>query len=194
VKKVLLIKKIGRATACGGSMKRITALIILVLLSSMALFGANLNIAYIDTDKVMMECQDTQEAQQLFQTEQQAWQEEIQDMDMEIQRLRDDYDQKKLILKESGKEEAMNKIRDLVQERDARVDEIFGEGGKAMQKNAELLEPILTKLRGVIESISTEDNIDLVLDASTGGILYAVPSLDITDIVVERMNRLTDSD
>ncbi len=175
-------------------MKRITALIILVLLSSMALFGANLNIAYIDTDKVMMECQDTQEAQQLFQTEQQAWQEEIQDMDMEIQRLRDDYDQKKLILKESGKEEAMNKIRDLVQERDARVDEIFGEGGKAMQKNAELLEPILTKLRGVIESISTEDNIDLVLDASTGGILYAVPSLDITDIVVERMNRLTDSD
>ena len=63
-----------------------------------------------------------------------------------------------------------------------------------MQKNAELLEPILDKLKNVIEAISTDDNIDIVLDASTGGILYAVPSLDITDDVIERMNKLTDGE
>ncbi len=175
-------------------MKKMIITILLAMLSSTLVFAASLNLAYIDTDRVMKESQDTQEAQQLFQTEQQAWQEEIQDMDTEIQRMKDDFEQKKLILKESGKEEAMNKIQELVIQRDEKVNEIFGESGKAMQKNAELLEPILDKLKSVIESISTDDNIDVVLDASTGGILYAVPSLDITDLVIERMNKLTDTE
>ena len=167
---------------------------VFAILCCAAVFGASLNIGYIDTDRVMVECQDTQEAQELFQTEQQAWQEDIQEMDTEIQRLQDEFEQKKVILKESGKEEAQNEIQTLIEQRDQKVSEIFGEGGKAMQKNAELLEPILTKLQKVIESVSTDENIDIVFDASTGGILYAVPSLDITDIVIERMNKLTDNE
>ncbi|MCF7912487.1 MAG: OmpH family outer membrane protein [Candidatus Cloacimonetes bacterium] len=175
-------------------MRRAILMVILALLCSSAVFAASLNIAYIDTDRVMMESQDTQEAQQLFQAEQQAWQDEIAEMDAEIQRLRDDYEQKKMILREEGKLEAENAIKDLISQRDEKVSQIFGEGGKAMQKNAELLEPILDKLKNVIEAISTDDNIDIVLDASTGGILYAVPSLDITDQVIERMNKLTDGE
>jgi outer membrane protein len=115
-------------------------------------------------------------------------------MDAEIQRLRDDYEQKKMILREEGKLEAENAINELISQRDENVNQIFGEGGQAMQKNAELLEPILDKLKSVIEAISTDDDIDLVLDASTGGILYAVPSLDITEQVIRRMNKLTDSE
>jgi len=178
----------------GGIMRRTILLVILAILGSSAVYAASLSIAYIDTDRVMMESQDTQEAQQLFQAEQQAWQDEVAEMDAEIQRLRDDYEQKKMILREEGKTEAQNRIKELADQRDAKVNEIFGDNGKAMQKNAELLEPILDKLKNVIEAISTDDNIDIVLDASTGGILYAVPSLDITDDVIERMNKLTDGE
>jgi len=178
----------------GGIMKKLILMVILAILGISSVFAASLSIAYIDTDRVMMESQDTQEAQQLFQAEQQSWQDEVTEMDAEIQRLRDDYEQKKMILREEGKLEAENAINELISQRDENVNQIFGEGGQAMQKNAELLEPILDKLKSVIEAISTDDNIDIVLDASTGGILYAVPSLDITDRVIERMNKLTDSE
>jgi outer membrane protein len=178
----------------GGRMRKIIMSVCLVLFLSFLLYGESFKIAYIDTDRVMKECQDTQEAQQLFQTEQQSWNEEIQGKDTEIQRLKDDFEQKKLILSESGKTEAQNKIKELSDQREQRVSEVFGENGLAMQKNAELLEPILNKLRGVIEKISTDDNIDMVFDAATGGILYAVPRLDITDQVIEEMNKVTDTE
>lgn len=152
----------------------------------------DMNIAYIDTDRVMIECQDTQEAQQLFQSEQLSWTQEIQEMDEEIQRLQDDFEQKKLILTETRKAEAQEKINELRDERERRLEEIFGDNGLAMQKNAELLEPILINLQKIIEEISMEQNIDMVLDASTGGILYAVPRLDITDEVIDMMNDITD--
>lgn len=174
-------------------MRKIMFILGILILSSIA-WADSVTIAYIDTDRVMLECQDTQEAQQLFQSEQMNWNQEIEEMDSEIERLNNDYEQKKLILTESGKEEAQQKIMELVQERDQRVSEVFGENGLAMQKNAELLEPILNNLRDVIEQISTEDNIDIVLDASTGGILYAVPRLDITDQVIEEMNKVTDTE
>jgi outer membrane protein len=167
-------------------------MILAVVFLGSSIFAASTNIAYIDTDKVMLESEDTREAQQLFQSEQQAWQEEIQELDSEIQRLQDDFRKKELILTESGKEEAKARIDNLLSEREEKVNRIFGEGGQAMQKNAELLEPILDKLQNVIKEISTEQNIDIVLEASTGGILYAVPALDITDEVIERMNRLAE--
>ena len=175
-------------------MRKIIITVLAIICLSSVVWAESVKLAYIDTDRVMMECSDTQEAQQLFQTEQESWNEEIQELDIEIQRLSDDFDQKKLILTESGKEEATGKIRELVEQRDARVNEVFGEGGMAMQKNAELLEPILNNLRDVIEQISTDDNIDMVLDASTGGILYAVPKLDITDQVIEEMNKVTETE
>jgi len=175
-------------------MRKIIITVLAIICLSSIVWAESVTLAYIDTDRVMTECSDTQEAQQLFQTEQQSWNEEVQELDMEIQRLSDEFDQKKLILTESGKEEAASKIRELVEQRDTRVNEVFGEGGLAMQKNAELLEPILNNLRDVIEQISTEDNIDMVLDASTGGILYAVPRLDITDQVIEEMNKVTETE
>ncbi|MCF7920688.1 MAG: OmpH family outer membrane protein [Candidatus Cloacimonetes bacterium] len=175
-------------------MRKIIITVLAVFCFISLAMGETLKLAYIDTDRVMKECQDTQEAQQLFQSEQLSWNEEIQGFDTEIQRLNDEYEQKKLILTESGKTEAKNKIKDLMARRDQRVNEVFGDGGLAMQKNAELLEPILNDLREVIEKISTDENIDVVFDASTGGILYAVPRLDITDQVIEEMNKVTDTD
>lgn len=175
-------------------MKKIILVVMAVLCLGSFAVADNLKLAYIDTDRVMMECSDTQEAQRQFQAEQQTWNDEIEAMDSEIQRLNNEYEQKQLILTESGKEEYKNKITELLTQRDQRVAEVFGEGGLAMRKNEELLEPILTKLRDIIEDLSTEQNIDLVLDASTGGILYAVPKLDITEDVIDKMNQLTDTD
>lgn len=173
-------------------MKKTIMMIIGLILFAAVTLSASVNIAYIDTDRVMLESEDTREAQQLFQSEQQAWEQEIKELDENIYTLEEDYAKKESILSESGKQEAQDKINDLKMERDNMVKDIFGDNGQAMQKNAELLEPILEKLQSIIEQISTEQNIDLVLDASTGGILYAVPALDITEDVIIEMNKLTD--
>ncbi|MCD6176206.1 MAG: OmpH family outer membrane protein, partial [Candidatus Cloacimonetes bacterium] len=171
-------------------MKKIVLTIVLVMVLTTLVFAEAEKIAYIDTDKIMMKSPETQEAQTILMGERQKWEQEIADMDTEIQQLYTDYDSKKMILTESGKQEAENKITSLTETRQAKVQELFGENGKFVQRQNELLEPILNKLKTIIEKVSVENNYSIVLDASAGSILYAKPNLDITDIILDEMEKV----
>jgi outer membrane protein len=164
-------------------------LIFALMIIATAIFAETDKIAYIDTDRIMVESPETQEAQTILLNERQKWEQEIAEMDSEIELLYNDYESKKMILTTSGKQEAEDKIVELQQQRQAKVEEIFGENGKFVQKQAELLEPILNKLKYVIEKVAVENNYSIIFDAAAGGLLYAKPSLDITDLVVEEMGK-----
>jgi len=153
------------------------------------IWAESMKIAYIDTDRIMSESKDTQEAQKTFANEQQNWQSQIADLDSQIKQLTDEYEAKKMVLTEEGKKEAEKKIEDLKTQRQNQVQEIYGENGTAVQRNAELLQPIMAKLKTVIEKVAVENNYSLVLDASAGAILYAKPSLDITDMIIDELNK-----
>ena len=169
-------------------MKRTIIIMLIGLLFSVA-FAETAKIVYIDTERVMMTSEETQEAQTILMNEKQKWEQEVTEMDAEIERLYSDYESKKMILTESGKQEAEDKIMELTQQRQQKVQELFGENGKLVQKQHELLEPILTTLKNVIEKIAVENNYTIVLDAAAGGILYAKPSLDITDQILDELGK-----
>lgn len=170
-------------------MKSKLLLVTAILLVYCIGYSESMIIAYIDTDKIMSESKDTQEAQKMFANEQMVWDNQIAELDSEIEKLTNDYENKKMILTESGKMEAEDKIEELVNSRQSLVQEIFGENGKAVQKNQELLEPILNKLKGVIEQIAIEDNYSIILDTSSGGVLYGKPGLDITEQVIQELDK-----
>lgn len=175
-------------------MKKFILILTLAAALVTGLFAEGIKIAYIDTDRVMAVSTDTQEAQQTLMAERTKWETEINEMDMEIQALMTDYEQKKLVLTEQGKIEAEAKITELTQTRQARVQELFGDQGTFMQKQNELLEPILTKLKAIIDRVSVEQNYTIVLDAASGGILYAKSSLDITDMIIDEMNKTIETE
>lgn len=170
-------------------MKKIVLTIVLAMILTTLVFAEAEKIAYIDTDRIMMTSPETQEAQTILMGERQKWEQEIADIDAEIEQLYADYESKKMILTESGKKEAETKIMSLSESRQARVQEIFGENGQFVQKQNELLAPILNKLKTIIEKVSVENNYSIILDASAGSILYAKPSLDITDVILDEMDK-----
>lgn len=170
-------------------MKKIVLAIVLAVVLTSLVFAETQKIAYIDTDKIMMTSPETQETQSILMGERQKWEQEIADIDAEIEQLYSDYESKKMILTESGKQEAEAKIMSLSEERQARVQELFGENGVFVQRQNELLTPILNKLKTVIEKVSIENNYSVVLDASAGSILYAKPNLDITDLILDEMEK-----
>ena len=108
--------------------KIVLTLVLAVILTSLAFAEAE-KIAYIDTDRIMMTSPETQEAQTILMGERQKWEQEIADMDAEIEQLYADYESKKMILTESGKQEAETKIMSLSEARQAKVQELFGENG-----------------------------------------------------------------
>jgi outer membrane protein len=178
----------------GGRIMKKGLLILIVVFWTVAIFAETDKMAYIDTDRIMMESPETQEAQTILFSEKQKWEQEIADLDAEIDQLYADYESKKMILTTSGKEEAENKIMEMQTNRQAKVEEIFGENGKFIQKQTELLDPILNKLKYVIEKIAVENNYSIIFDVAAGGLLYAKPSMDITDLVIEEMAKAVEQE
>ncbi|WP_139362237.1 OmpH family outer membrane protein [Hymenobacter sp. CRA2] len=59
---------------------------------------------------------------------------------------------------------------------------------QAQQEEAKMTEQVLTKVNKLLEGYGKENNYDLILVAGGGTIAYARPGLDITDIVLKRLN------
>lgn len=170
-------------------MKKSFVLLLLFAVLTIGLYAQNLKIAYIDSNRIMSECNDTKEAQKLFQKDRENWDKQIDDMSADIKRLETEYETRKLTLSESGKKEAENRITAKLRERQTLIERIYGEEGLAATRNAELLAPIMEKLRVVIDKIAVDENYALIFDAATSGIVWAKERMDITQQVIVEMNK-----
>ncbi|MBN1327332.1 MAG: OmpH family outer membrane protein [Candidatus Cloacimonetes bacterium] len=161
----------------------------LIALSAFALFAESEQIVYYDSDRVLDQNKDIQEAQTTLDGEISAWEAEIEEIDRDIQLLSSEYEEKKLILLPSGQQALEQQLEELKSLKKVKIKEIYGENGRISQRNKELIEPIMNKLQTVIEKLAIEQNYSLVLDAATGVIGYAKPKLDITDEIIEEMGK-----
>ena len=57
-----------------------------------------------------------------------------------------------------------------------------------MVQQQKLLSPIAKKLEDIVTTIGKEKQFDLILDRSTPGVLFAPDALDVTDLVIKRLN------
>jgi outer membrane protein len=169
--------------------KKILIIMVMGLFLTSIAWAQAFKVAYINTDKVISECNDTKEIQRVFTTERQNWESQIKELDDTSKQLEADFDKKKLTMTESGKRDAQTKIDAKKAERDRMIDEFFGENGKAKQRYQELIEPVTKKINSIIERIAIDENYSLILDVSTGVVLYAKQNMDITDQIVAEMNK-----
>lgn len=184
-----MVFKIIESKFIGGIMKKNIILILLLAGFSVGLFAQSLKLAYVDSNRIMMECNDTKAAQTLFQKDRENWDKQIDDLTAEIRRLENEYETRRLTLSESGKREAQERIATRLRERQNLLESIYGEDGLAARRNAELLAPIMEKLRVIIDRIAIDENYSMIFDIAAGGVLWAKPNMDITQQLIVEMNK-----
>ena len=170
-------------------MKKIVLLFVLMFAFVAALLAQNIRIAYIDSDRIMRETNDTREAQRLFSLDRENWDQQIDEISADIQRIEREYESRRMTLSESGRKESEERIAARIRERQQLIERIYGETGIASSRNAELLAPIMERLRVVIDRIAVDENYSIIFDVSTSGIVWAVERMDITQQVIHEMNR-----
>jgi Skp family chaperone for outer membrane proteins len=171
--------------------KKVLLLVIVSLCLSGIVWAQTVKLAYINTDKVISECNDTKTIQSVFKEQRDGWEAQIKALDDAAKLMESDFDKKKLTMTENGKKEALAKIDAKKKERDAAIDNFFGENGIAKQRYQELIDPVTKKINSIIEKIAVDENYSMILDVSTGVVLYAKQNMDITDQVVTEMNKGT---
>jgi outer membrane protein len=102
-----------------------------------------------------------------------------------------DFEIRKLSVSEATKRDMQGKIDAKKAEAGQLLEQYFGEGGTAEQRYRELIDPLTKKIHDIITKIAADENYTMILDVSMGVVLYATPSIDITEQVLQELNKDT---
>jgi outer membrane protein len=172
-------------------MKRIVAACVGIYLMSLlpAPAMAEVKIGYIDTVKIFANFKDTVEAEELYKKEVDGWKKQAEEMEAELSRMSEEIQSQTLMLSADKLAEKKLLFDQKRQEYQKYMNETFGDDGLAARRNKELTEPIVEKINAVIAKVAEEMGYTLVLDSSQGTLVYAAPDMDLTDIVIERLEQ-----
>jgi len=175
-------------------MTRKTVKVSLVLLCVLAVTGVSalaqeLKIGYIDSIKIFAEYRETQDAERQYRQEVDAWTAEKTRREQDILKLREELQAQSLMLSEEKKQEKRLELERMTQEYERFMQETFGNEGLAAKRNKELTQPIVDKINKILEGIAKERGLLLVFDVANADVVYADKSLDLTSVVLTKLNQ-----
>lgn len=153
-------------------------------LAAAALFAQT--VAVIDSDRIFDAMGEVADATELLEREIEGWQTHADSLQDEIDMIRNDLEYTMVMSPERRRErEAL--LRDKTDELQSFLSSTFGPGGLVETRNRELVSPIVAGINEAVRAVSIDEGFDLVLDTSGGLVVYVSNSIDITDMVLERL-------
>lgn len=168
-----------------------TVLLAGIIMSSfcVTVSAQEVKIGYIDSQRIFAEYRETQEAELVYQKEVEQWKAEADAKEQEIAKLQEELRAQSLMLSEEKQREKKLELDKKLEEYQKFVGETFGEDGLAARRNRELTQPIVDKINGILERMSETEGYSLVFDIANANIVYAKKEFDLTDRVLEELNK-----
>lgn len=162
---------------------------VLFLALAPALFGArDIKIGFIESQKIFQEYQATIAANNVFNEYVAALKDSAGKIQANIEKLKNEMEAQKLVLSEEARLKKLDELDNLTKSYNNYLQSNFGPGGKAEQKNDELMAPLMKKINDAVSKIAQQEGFLVVLDLSEG-VYYASGELNITDLVLTELNR-----
>ena len=132
-------------------------------------------IGYVDSDAIMDQLSDAQDARQQLDALIQEWQGELSKMESDWKTKYNDYEKRKLIMTDQTRIESES--------------ELTGTNGELFQKQDEFMKPVQNKVFTAIKKVADKEDYDFVFDRSGGVlVLFAKDKYDITNLVLKELN------
>lgn len=168
---------------------RHTRLILLLILAALPIAAKEFKIGYVSTDRVIERYEAAVEAKRALNEAIAVFEARADSLKSDYDRIRSEYESQQLTLSEEGKRAKAAEVDAAKRRYDTYMTEVYGANGKIDQKNLELIAPIVEKIDSVVSRVAVEEGYSLVLDAAKANIVYSQPGLDITQLVVDELNR-----
>lgn len=144
--------------------------------------------AFVDIQYILSELPEYNEAQKELNKLAEAWQKEIQDLYLEIDKKVQALQQEQILLPIETKKQREAEIAKLQQEAKELQQQRFGPTGDLFKKRQELIEPIQVKIYKAIKDMANEKGYDFILDkGSNGNVLFANPKFDKSDEILKKV-------
>lgn len=172
-----------------GSIVFCSAVVIAVMCLAGVAAAQDIKIGYIDSERIFNEYKAVTEAQQQFDRDVEAWKKEAEQSERELQSMQEELESQRLLLSEKALQDKEMAIQAMASEYERFIQSVWGPTGKIAQRNAELTQPIMEKVRAVVDKLAEEQGYSLIFDAADGNIVYGDRTLDLTDQVLSELNK-----
>jgi outer membrane protein len=152
---------------------------------------AQQKIGFIDSESIMKQLAEAQDAQKKIDVIVTTWKDEIADMEKKWKEKFDQYDRRKLVLSDQSRMAAEKELQDL----DRKIMETrtlkFGQDGELTKKQQEIMKPVQDKIFQAIQEVAKEDSYDYVFDKSGQVLLlFTNEKFDLTVKVLDKIGKL----
>jgi len=167
--------------------RNLSLTVVLLLLMSIPVWAQKL--AFVQSQRILSEYQEFQDVQNKLEGIRSGYDAEYQKMLKEYNDMLQEIDSQSLLLSPEKKQEKMQAAQDKAMQIEKFKYEKLGPQGEFYKKSQELTQPIIDKINKLISKIGEDEGYDFIFDASSGALVHALPKYDITDRVIEELNK-----
>lgn len=144
---------------------------------------------YIDSEFILNKHPDYKIIQDELTTLSNEWKNEAQNLDKEIKEMYILLKAEEVLLTEEMYKQRITVIKAKEKESQEFNNRIFGIDGEYYQKQAELLQPLQSKIYDAIERVSRKNNLAMLFDKASvpSSIIYTNPRHDYSEFVLEEL-------
>ncbi len=169
-------------------MKKILVLAGILTMTACMPVSAQMKLAYFNSEAVMKQLPDAQDAQRQLDKLVADWQADLSKMQEEWKQKFDDYDKRKLIMTDKRRADAEKELRDLDQKIVEYRNQKFGQNGDLFNKQNELMKPVQDRIFKAVQDVAKEDGYDYVFDKSSDVLLmYTNEKYDLTQKILAKL-------
>lgn len=149
-------------------------------------------IGYINSEQLRVEYTGASDLENQLESSIADWRAQARTMEDEIQTLVTELQNQRLLLSDEAAAEKEAAIRQKQLEFEEFLNDVWGVGGLAAQREAELWQPVFDRINAILEEVGSEGEYLMIFDAARMGIVYADPETDLTQQVLEKLNGETE--
>ena len=147
--------------------------------------------AFVDTEYILKNIPEYNDAQDELDDLSKRWQKEIEANYSQVEEMYNSYQAEAILLPDDIKKKREDEIIKKEQEVKELQRQYFGPEGELFKKRQELIQPIQEKVYNAIENIALTRNFAFVFDKAGGmTMLYGDPKFDISDDVLDEVGNV----
>ena len=157
-----------------------------LLLAGPAAAAESVRIAVVNQQRALASSNEGRAAEKALKSLMQKKRTELEPLEQELKRQQEEFESQKYVLSRSALEE--RKLDLLKRQRD--LERSMREAEDDLEiENRRLMQPLVKRIEKALSEIGKEKDFTVILETKSTAVLYAEESIDITDLVIQKLNK-----
>ncbi len=147
-------------------------------------------LAYVRSDVISQKLPDYRDVDNALKADNNQWMEEAAKMESELRGKESQLEELKLILSADRRKQLEDEVTSGRKElQKFRQTTWYDDNSRYLKRREELMKPIDSRVNDAIYKVAEARGLDMVFDTVSGNVVFAKPGLDITDLVLEELEK-----